>query len=65
MPLQCPITLADTYQLKCANLSGIILPVITISKNNFSEISYIPANVLRLALSTIVALDMLLNEKFK
>ena len=38
MPLQCPITLADTYRLKCADLSGIRLPLITISKNNFSEI---------------------------
>ena len=31
-----PIILADTYRLKCADLSG--LPLITISKNNFSEI---------------------------
>ena len=38
MPLQCPITLADTYRLKCADLSGIRFPLITISKNNFSEI---------------------------
>jgi len=37
-PLQSPITLADTYRLKCAHLSGIILPFITISKNNLSEI---------------------------
>ena len=36
--LQCPITLADTHRLKCADLSGIRLPLITISKNNFSEI---------------------------
>ena len=26
MLLQCPITLADTYRLKCADLSGIRLP---------------------------------------
>ena len=30
--------MADTYRLKCADLSGIRLPLITISKNNFSEI---------------------------
>ena len=36
--LQCPITLAHTYRLKCADLSLIRLPLITISKNNFSEI---------------------------
>ena len=38
MPLQCPITLVDTYRLKCADLSGIRLSLITISKNNLSAI---------------------------
>ena len=38
MALQYPITLAGTYRLKCVDLSGIRLPLITISKNNFSEI---------------------------
>ena len=54
-PLQCPITLADTHRLKCADLSGIRLSLITISKNNFSEI-HISRPTPKDSLSPIVAL---------
>ena len=37
MPLQCPITLADTYQLKCAHLSGIRLPSVNSLKKPLSQ----------------------------
>ena len=57
MPLQCPITLADTYRLKCVDLSGIRLPLITISKSNFSEIHISWSNALRFALSPIMPLE--------
>ena len=30
-PLKCPITLTDTYRLKCADLSRIRLPLTTTS----------------------------------
>ena len=38
--MQCPITLADTYRFKCTDLSGIRLPLITISKIILVKFTY-------------------------
>ena len=57
MLLQCPITLADTYRLICADLSGIRLPLVIISKNNFSQI-HIRGQSGRFLLSPIIALAL-------